>query len=169
MDNFTQIFNLILKTNTFNFLLFMAILIFIAKKADVSKMLANMKNKVIEAIENSQKAKQDALKSLDNANIEYSKIPSELQTITANAENKLKSLTKGVIEDTEVKINAINTNARNIVEAESKQLKTNLTSILGQKAVETAKEYVIAELNYNPKLHDKFIEEAINELDEVTL
>ena len=169
MDNPSEIFNLILKSNTFNFVIFLLIIIIIAKLVDVEKILSNMKNKVIDSIETSNNTKLEALKSLDDANIEYAKIPNKLQEITTNADNKLKSLAQGVKNDTEEKIHSMRINAQNIVEAESKQLKTNLISKLGIKAVETAQEYIVAELKYNPKLHEKFINEAINELDEVVL
>ena len=162
-------FNLILHSNLFNFAFFMLIIIVICIKVDVPAVLEKMKEKVSSEIENSKETKEKSLSNLADANMQYSKLPQDLENISENAKQKLESLSKQIALETEQKISNIEKNTQNILSAEQKHVTSDLISKLGVKSVEFAKYDIIKELKNNPQLHDKFIEESIAKLDEVVL
>lgn len=162
-------FNLILHSNLFNFAFFMLIIIVICIKVDVPAVLEKMKEKVSSEIENSKETKEKSLSDLADANMQYSKLPQELENISDNAKQKSESLSKQIALETEQKISNIEKNTQNILSAEQKHVASDLISKLGVKSVEFAKYDIIEELKNNPQLHDKFIEESIAKLDEVVL
>lgn len=162
-------FNLILHSNLFNFAFFMLIIIVICVKVDVPAVLEKMKEKVSSEINNSKVTKEKSFNDLADANMQYSKLPQELENISENAKQKSESLSKQIALETEQKISNIEKNTQNILSAEQKHVTSDLISKLGVKSVEFAKYDIIEELKNNPQLHDKFIEESIAKLDEVVL
>lgn len=162
-------FNLILHSNLFNFAFFMLIIIVICVKIDVPAVLEKMKEKVSSEINNSKVTKEKSFNDLADANMQYSKLPQELENISENAKQKSESLSKQIALETEQKISNIEKNTQNILSAEQKHVTSDLISKLGVKSVEFAKYDIIEELKNNPQLHDKFIEESIAKLDEVVL
>lgn len=162
-------FNLILHSNLFNFAFFMLIIIVICVKVDVPAVLEKMKEKVSSEINNSKVTKEKSFNDLADANMQYSKLPQELENISENAKQKSESLSKQIALETEQKISNIEKNTQNILSAEQKHVTSDLISKLGVKSVEFVKYDIIEELKNNPQLHDKFIEESIAKLDEVVL
>ena len=50
-----------------------------------------------------------------------------------------------------------------------KKFKQKLTSVLSEKSVEIAKENAVNQLRENTELHNKYIDNAIEELDRISL
>ena len=62
-----EIWALIVKSNTFNFAIFLLIIIVIAKKVDINKILENMQEKVKQFVNDSKLAKEASIVELKNA------------------------------------------------------------------------------------------------------
>ena len=55
------------------------------------------------------------------------------------------------------------------VKVETKKFKTELSNILSEHSIRIARENAVKQLEENPNLHDKYIEDAIGEIDRITL
>lgn len=161
--------SLILHSNLFNFAIFLLIIILIAKKVDISSILDKMRNEVISKIDISNKNKAEALTALSAAQLSADKTQSEIDEIMYNARTTSETMKLHIIEEANIKVQNIAKNSKNIIANEEKQAESALISELGKKSVELAQNYIIEELNKNPDLHKKFIEESLDELDEVML
>jgi len=161
--------NIILHSNLFNFAVFLVIIILIAKKFDVAALIEKMRDDVIKKIDESDRAKSNAISELENTKLVVSKTESEIKEIENNAQKTSEIMKADIMEDVNKKVNAIVQNSENIIKNEEKNITSLLVSKLGQKSVELAKNYVIEELNANPNLHVKFIDAGIEELERAVL
>ena len=164
-----NVFSLILHSNTFNFAIFLLILIIVCSVFDLGSIITKMRDKVISEINNSKTAKEQSFKDLSEAKVQESKLPKILEDITNNANQKTESLFGQLAIEMEQKIANIESNAQNVIDSEKKNMTSELISKLGLESVEFAKRDIIEELKNNPALHNKFIDESIAKLDEVSL
>lgn len=165
----TDIFNLILHSNTFNFVIFLSIIIIICKLVDIPMLIENMCEKIktrINDSDNAQKQASDkkaqALKSIENTT-------EEIADINTNAKEKTKTLKNQIKNDTEIKIQNIHNNTAKIIDSEEKLTTSALISNIGLKSLETAKTHIIKEIENDKELHSKFIDDSIEELKRAVL
>ncbi len=161
--------NLILHSNLFNFAVFLLIIIVIAKKVDISAILERMRSNVTEKLDESARVQQGALENLEKAKESTSKTQSEIDEIINNAQKTSQTMKSQIITDANEKVNAIAKNSKNILQSEENHTTTSLISRLGIKSVEIAQYEIINELNKNPDLHNKFIDESIKDLERAEL
>ena len=73
------------------------------------------------------------------------------------------------MKNTELQIENIKSNILKVINAEEKSLSAKLTQDTVNNSIELAKQNIINKLNENPDLHNKFIDDSINEIDRVQL
>ena len=78
MDLILHIWNKIVSTNTFNFIVMAVLLYWIFKKVDIMKLLENSRQKVIDSIETSKAEKALAHKKLADANEQVKNLDKEV-------------------------------------------------------------------------------------------
>jgi len=166
MSNFYEI---ILESNIINFTIFFLIIVFAVKKFDVSKMLENAKNKIIQDIEASKNTKKSALIKLEETKKSLNDASIEVNEIINSSLNNTETLKRRINSDTQTKISNIKLNSNRILQAEENSINKILTSIQGQKSIELAKEHIIEVLKNNPELHEEFIKNSIEDLDKAVL
>lgn len=169
MSNIGEIYNLILHSNLLNFTIFLAIIILICKKFDIPAIIENMRAKIIKRIEESDITLKEAAANKEKAMNEVKNTAAEVENINSAAEVKAKTLEEQVYQDTLVKIENIKNNTQKIIDSEEKSVRAILISNTGTRSVEAAKYNIISELEKNKELHNKFIEDSINELDKAVL
>lgn len=169
MSNIGEIYNLILHSNLLNFTIFLAIIILICKKFDIPAIIENMRAKIIKRIEESDITLKEAAANKEKAMNEVKNTAAEVENINSAAEVKAKALEEQVSQDTLVKIENIKNNTQKIIDSEEKSVRAILISNTGTRSVEAAKDNIISELEKNKELHNKFIEDSINELDKAVL
>lgn len=162
-------FNIILHSNLFNFTIFLLIIIVIAKKIDVCAMLNSMRDNVISKIDNSQEIRNKALEELENAKKSVSNTSNEIDEINKNAQKTSEIMKSKIIEDANSRVHSIAKNSKNIIANEEKQTSNKILSDLSAKSIELATSYIINEIQQNPQLHNKFIEESIQDLERAVL
>ena len=92
-----SVLDYISRTNLFNFVIFLSILIFLFKKIDVVGMLENMKNAVIENIEASKTSKSDSETHLKEIEEKVSHIEEEIDGIIKKSEQNAKLVGEKII------------------------------------------------------------------------
>ena len=121
-----SVLDYISRTNLFNFVIFLSILIFLFKKIDVVGMLENMKNAVIENIEASKTSKSESETHLKEIQEKVSHIEEEIDGIIKKSEQNAKLVGEKIIEDANHTVESIKDNSKKLVENKSALLKNDI-------------------------------------------
>ncbi len=160
-----EIWELIVKSNTFNFVIFMLILIFVAKKVDISALLVSLQQKIIKLVEDSKLAVETSEDEVKKAENKLLKISNEVNSIIEDAEVTAEKLGKKILEDAKKQVEGIETNILKVIDSEIKKVNSNLSQKTAKVSLLVAKNHIKKTLDEKPQLHAKFINEGIEELD----
>ena len=160
-----SVLDYISKTNLFNFIIFLSILIFLFKKIDVVGMLENMKNAVIENIESSKTSKSDSETHLKEIEEKVSHVEEEIDGIIEKSEQNAKLVGEKIIEDANHTVESIKDNSKKLVENKSALLKNDILRRASEASIEVARNHIVNELNNNYDLHQKLIDESLEALN----
>lgn len=164
-----EFWNLIVQSNTFNFAILVIIIAVVFAKIDLPGIIEKIKNDVARAIENAKQEKENAEKDLKTAQKTAANTDNEVAEQLKTAENNAQNLSQGIMKNTELQIENIKSNILKVINAEEKSLSAKLTQNTVNNSIELAKQNIINKLNENPDLHNKFIDDSINEIDRVQL
>ena len=159
-----EIFDIIVKSNTFNFIIMMLIIFVVAKKLNLSQALENTKNEIVNKIEYSQSEKNEAQEELSKAKIAFENVETEVAEKIKTAKADSKNLANEILNAAQGKIKQIEDNASRIINAEEKTISARLTAKAAKDSTELAKENIKNLLKENPQLHEKFVIQSIQEL-----
>ena len=160
-----EIWNLIVKTNTFNFIIFVAIFAVIIKYAKVGQLIEGLRKKVVQTIDSSDEAKEQSLKELEDSKRKANMVGSEIKVILDEADLTAMRLDRKIMADASVQAEAIQNNAAKLVDSEGKHVISELSQNTALASVELAKRHIQRTLKEKPHYHAKFIEDSINEID----
>ena len=160
-----SVLDYISRTNLFNFVIFLSILIFLFKKIDVVGMLENMKNAVIENIEASKTSKSESETHLKEIEEKVSHIEEEIDGIIKKSEQNAKLVGEKIIEDANHTVESIKDNSKKLVENKSALLKNDILRRASEASIEVARNHIVNELNNNYDLHQKLIDESLEALN----
>ena len=164
-----EIWQIIVQSNTLNFLIVLVVVLFIVSKLDVKSKLEAIKDEIRTYVDNSSQEKESAEKELDEINEKIKHLPDEIADIKQSAENNIRGIEKRINEEIEEKKKDIENNAKRILGLETKKFKSRLSGILSQASIDLAKNNALEQLNNNRELHDRYINEAIDEIDRIGL
>ena len=160
-----SVLDYISRTNLFNFVIFLSILIFLFKKIDVVGMLENMKNAVIENIEASKTSKSESETHLKEIEEKVSHIEEEIDGIIKKSEQNAKLVGEKIIDDANHTVSSIKDNSKKLVENKSALLKNDILKRASQASIEVARNHIVNELNNNYDLHQRLIDESLEALN----
>ena len=160
-----SVLDYISRTNLFNFVIFLSILIFLFKKIDVVGMLDNMKNVVIENIVSSKTSKSDSEIHLKEIEEKVSHIEEEIDGIIKKSEQNAKLVGEKIIQDANHTVESIKDNSKKLVENKSALLKNDILRRASEASIEVARNHIVNELNNNYDLHQKLIDESLEALN----
>ncbi len=169
MKEFLEIWDLIVKSNTFNFVLLVAIFCFIFKKINISKILEKLQNDIINAIENVKNSKNIADLKLSKAKESIKNLDKDIENQMAQANKTAQSIADTIFQNTDKSIELINKNVDKVISTEEKSLSSALTEKTAQAAILIAQNHIITTLINRPDLHERYINESIQELDRIQL
>lgn len=160
-----EFWNVIVQSNTFNFLIFIGLFALLFKKINFGAMMDSLQAKVMVLIEDAKRAKDDSINELKKTQEVSSKVPMEVKNILDNAEVTADRLGKRILEDAEKQVNSIYKNTDGVVESEGQKIISTLSKKTALASLELAKTHIVKTLQVKPQYHAKFIEDSINELD----
>lgn len=169
MKEFFEIWDLIVKSNTFNFVLLVAIFVYFASKLDFSKILAKLQQDIINAIEAVKNNKKLAGEKLEKAKDSVKNLDSEIELEIKQANDTARAISETIFGTAGKRIETINNNVAKSIRNEEKSLSDKLTEKAASAAVALAKNHIINTLKARPDLQDKYINESIQELDRIQL
>jgi F0F1-type ATP synthase membrane subunit b/b' len=165
LQTILNIWDVIIKSNTFNFIIFVLILAWIMKKIDLGGIITILQQKIIKLIEDAKKEKENSLIKLSQAEESVKTLAEELNTIIEEAEKSAEVMSEKLLDEAKKQIEIIEFNAKKVIEAEEKFLKSTLAKNTSKASVDAAKSHIKNTLKETPSLHEKYINDSIEELD----
>ncbi len=164
---FEEIVSYIARTNLFNFIIFMSVILFLAHKMDVKGKLEQSKQNINDVIEESKIVKEESETRLSSIEESMSHIEQEINTILLKSAENAKLVGEKIVQDAEKNVIIIRDNADKAIENSRVILKNDLIKRATLASVEVAKSKILHELYHNQGLHDQLIEESINAIEGV--
>lgn len=156
-------------SNTINFIIMVVILAIIVKKVQLSESLDNAIEKVRSAIKQSDSAKSDSVSQLNNAKSAMDHLPQDIAVLEKDAAHKADVFKSKIEDATKKAVSNIEGSVDRVLSIEEKKLSNLLTGQTVVASVELAKDHIKHLLENEPDLHQKFIQESIDELAKVKL
>ncbi len=165
----SDILQLLIQTNTLNFLIVLFLIIFLVMKLNLKEKIEVLRSEIKDYVDASTNEKEQSDKDLEIIKKKVDKLPLVIEKIQKSTENSVKNLGEKIKNEIEEQKKDIENNAERIFNLETKKFKEKLTSLLSEKSVEIARENALNQLNQNNDLHNKYIDNAIDEIDRITL
>ena len=169
MENLILFIDYIARTNLFNFVIFLSIIIFILKKINISSKLEKQQILVKDSIIESESAKVKSEERLRDIEDSMAHIEEEIDAILEKSEDNAKILGEKILLDAQNSTITIQENANKALDNSRMILKNELLKRASLASVEVAKNHIINELTLNQELHDKLIDESIEAIERAGL
>lgn len=167
MSELGSLWNLIVASNTFNFIVLVVIIAVVMSKLRVPELLTGLKDSIIAKIEASKKAKSDAEVSLSEALDKVKNLSNEVDEKLLLAKMQADNVAESIQEAAKRRIRQISDNVDKVIDAENKTLYTKLSDDTVKASINMATDYITRRLKENPDLHKRYIDEGIKELEKV--
>ena len=169
MENLNSTIHYILHSNVINFAIMIWILAVIIKKLNVGEGFKKSVDDIILEINKSDEEKEKAIKLRNEAQEILDNLPKDIETIEKTSAEKTKAFKDSIEESTQKAIFNIEKNIKKSLAIEEKKISNLMTEKVSKASVELAKKHIQDLLNANPELHNKYILESLDELEEVKL
>lgn len=167
MNELVNFWNLIVKSNTFNFIVLILIFAILFKKINISSIIEKIRDEIVNTIENAKKEQENAKNKLLNAEKAIENIDDEIKQKLNEASKRAEDMSKQILDNTDLRLKLIEKNIERVVNAEEKTLSAKMTEKTLKASVELAKKQIINMLESNPDMHNKYIDESIENIDRV--
>ncbi len=165
----TEILKKLAESNTINFIIMLIILAVIVVKLNLKSSLQSSVSQVEASIQNSDKAKADSETVLSKSKSAIEKLPQDIKELEIEAVSKADVFKTQIEEATQKEITNIQKNINRALLIEEKKISNLLQGKTISASIEMAQHNILAMLSHNPELHNKFIEESLDELEKVKL
>ncbi len=169
MNELANFWNTIVQTNTFNFAILVLIFAIIFRKIKIGEILENLKDDIVNAIRNAEEEKNKAAIDLTDAKKSVEHLDDEIKKTLQDADNRAKLIAEQILSNTQKEIDLIKSNIDKVIISEEKTLSAGLTDKTAKASIALARNHIKSVLDNQPELHDKYINESINELDRIQL
>ena len=167
MNELANFWNIIVKSNTFNFAVLLLIFAILFKKLNVSALVEKIKQDIINTINNAKAERENAKNKLYDAQKSIEHIEEEIKQRLDEASLRGEGIAKQIAANADEQVKLIEKNISRVINAEEKTLSAKITEKTLKASIELAKQHIKNTLVNNPDLHNKFIDESIDNIDRV--
>ena len=167
MNELANFWNIIVKSNTFNFAVLLLIFAILFKKLNVSALVEKIKQDIINTINNAKAERENAKNKLYDAQKSIEHIEEEIKQRLDEPSLRGEGIAKQVAGNADEQVKLIEKNISRVINAEEKTLSAKITEKTLKASIELAKQHIKNTLVNNPELHNKFIDESIDNIDRV--
>lgn len=167
MENLNLFIDYIARTNLFNFVIFLSIIIFLIKKVNITATLEKEQIIIKDNIVASEKAKVDSEEKLSSIENSMCHIEEEIDSIIKKSEENATLIGTKILEDANKSYQAIFDNTEKALSNSYTLIKSDLLKKVSLASIEIAKKHIVDELSWNQGLHDKLIDESIEAIEGV--
>ncbi len=164
-----EFWDLIVRSNTFNFIVLLAILAVAWQKLNISGAIEKMKSEIADFIENSKRERENSekhlaatKKSVENLDAEIRETIEKSKISAQNVFNEIQGMAQKSVEKIEANVDKILSN-------EERKVNTKLSQNTANEAINLATSKLKAMFEEKPQLHEASINEAIENLDRIKL
>lgn len=165
LTTISHIWQIIVESNIFNFIIFVLAFAWIFKKINLKGIIHSLQEKIIKILDEVKKEKEEALDKLTQAEKAVENLDEELKVIVEDAQKSAEVISNKILTEAQKQVESIELNATKVIEAEEKLLISELAKNTSKASVEVAKSHIEKTLAEVPTLHEKYINESIDELD----
>lgn len=165
MNELANFWNIIVESNTFNFAVLLVIFAVLYKKMNVADGIEKIKQGIINSIDSAKEEQKCAKNKLKDAQKSIENIDSDIAKQLEDAVQRGEGLANQILANTEEKVQLIEKNVKRVINAEEKTLSAKMTEKTLKASIELAKKHIISTLENNQDLHNKFIDESIENID----
>lgn len=149
-----------------NFIIFAGILYFVIfRMVNAPEQINKMQKDIAETIETSETAKMESEEKLNNIEESLTHIGEEIDAILSSSNENAKLIGKKILDDAQSTVLVIQENSEKTIENNRELLKNELLKRASLASIEVAKSYILDELEKNPELHDRMIDESIEKIE----
>ena len=154
---------LIFSSNIFNFILVIIFLVWASKKTKVFSAIAETQNLIKRGITNSDEEKNKAESQFQAEKKKVEKVNDEVRIIIREANGIASSLADRILEEAEIQSKEMNQRAEKVIKAADKSASNEVARDISKAAFIIAEEHIKQAMD--DKLHKKYIDEFINDLE----
>ena len=165
MENFIEIWKQICESNLFNFVVMLLLLTWMVKKFDLGNKIEQGRKKIENSIYESEKAKDESLAKLYDAQDNVTKIDEEMLKVFKTAEDNARVIGDKLLEEGRVQSESIKISSQKAIEANIKTVKTEIVKETAEEALALAEQHIKLVLEKDPNLHQKYIWESIDAIN----
>jgi len=164
-----EFWDLIVRSNTFNFIIMLVIFAIIWQKLDISTKIENMRIEIANIIEKSKQEKEKAEKHLTSTKAEIANLDEEIKETLEKAELSAQNVFNEIKQMATRSIEKIKANVDKILDNETRKINSKLTINTAQNAISLAKTKLKTMFEQNPELHEQYINQSIETLNRINL
>jgi len=169
MESLIVIWNKILTSNLFNFVLMLVLLGWLIDKLKLADTLEAGRKKIEDKILNAKKEKEDALQLLYETQDAGVNVEQEaLEIIEKSAKNAVLVGEK-LVEDAEKLAETFSVSTQKAIDTNTEKLRLNLTNETANTVINLAKNHIEKLLKEDRNMHIKYINESIDKLNGINL
>lgn len=159
------LWELFVHSNVANFAIAICLIIWLIKKYNLLGGLDTAQQKIINDLRNAETSKQEAIKTLKEAEEKLSTAKEEADEIIKNAEEYALKIKEGIISDANKDAERILVQAKKAIETEKEQARVELQKNLTVAAIEVATDNIQSSLD--EQWHQKIIGDFVENLSNV--
>ena len=164
-----EFWDLIVRSNTFNFIVLLVILAIIYQKLNISSAIEKMKSDIAAFLENSKKEREasekyliETKKSVEHLDEEIKETLEKSKVLAQNVFDEIQSMAQKSVEKIEA-------NVDKIIDNETRKINTQLSRTTASSAVALATAKLKERFEKDHALHEKHINDAIETLNRIKL
>lgn len=161
--------SIFVETNLFNFIVLVGILAVVFVKMDLKSILQTMQDKIAQNIKDVEQNKANSENELKKSEEIVKNLPQDIEKINEDAKDSAKAISEKIMADAQKQVENIELNAQKVISAEEKQVVANIVKQISVASVAKSRENIERMLENNAEMHEKYINESIDKLDELTL
>ncbi len=169
INTLLEIWNKILLSNLFNFVLMLFLLGWIINKFDIAGALEKGRKSIEDKINNSKKEHEDALKNLYETQEKGIEVDKEILDIIDKSAKNAVIVGEKLVEDAQKQSENFSKSTQKAIETNTEKLRLNLTNETAQTAINMAKNHIEKLLKEDRNLHIRYINESIEALKGIDL
>ena len=167
MNELLNFWNLIVESNTFNFVVLILIFAILFKKINLADTIEKIRLDIVNTIDNAKKEQENAKNKLAGAQKAIEHIDEDIKSRLKEASQRAEGISKQISENTDAQVKLIEKNIERVISADEKTLSAKMSEKTLKSSVALAQEHIKNMLENNPELHKKYIDESIENLDKV--
>lgn len=153
-------------SNLLNFFIVIGILLFLIRKTNIHCAIPEKRQKIASEIKHAEEIKLQAELELDGTEKKVRRLSDEIEKISEETKQIAESLSEKIIKEAHTESNNIAEKTKKSIEAEKNKLYLKLSNDTTRAAMTIAEEHIKKAVEEDgERLHKKFIDEFINDLD----